>query len=261
MMDHAARAAAEFVALSGVESHDLAVILGSGWNDAARHLGDVVYECPSTDLPYFPAPSVPGHSGIVRSSSLADMRILTFLGRTHLYEGKGIEATSLSVRTAAALGCTTIVLTNGAGGLNPTWAPGTTVVISDHINLTGDSPLFGPTFIDLSDVYSTRLRTICREIDPNLPEGVYVQMRGPMFETPAEIRMLQQVGGDLVGMSTALEAIVARSLGMEVLGISLVTNPAAGITSTPINHEEVLATGTASADRIGELLAAVIRRL
>lgn len=260
-MDHSARAAAEFVALSGVETHDIAVILGSGWNDAARHLGDVVYECPSTDLPYFPAPAVPGHPGIVRSSTLADTRILTFLGRTHLYEGKGIEATTLSVRTAAALGCKAIILTNGSGGLNPSWAPGTTVLVADHINMTGESPLFGPMFIDLSDVYSMRLRDICRDVDSNLPEGVYVQMRGPMYETPAEIRMLQKCGGDLVGMSTALEAVVARSLGMEVLGISLVTNPAAGITSAPIKHEDVLAAGSASADRLGELLAAVIHRL
>jgi len=187
--------------------------------------------------------------------------VLVFLGRTHLYEERGVDAVTHAVRTSAAAGCHTVILTNGCGGLDPQWLPGTAVLIRDHINFTGASPLHGAHFVDITDLYSPRLRALCHEIDPNLPEGVYVQFRGPMFETPAEIAMVRAIGGSLVGMSTAMEAIVARSLGMEVLGMSLVTNLAAGMTGEPLNHEEVLAAGQAAATRMGALLAAVIRAL
>jgi purine-nucleoside phosphorylase len=162
------------------------------------------------------------------------------------------------VRTAAAAGCRVVVLTNGCGGLNESWRPGTPVLISDHINLTAASPIEGANFVDLTDLYSPRLRALCRQVEPDLDEGVYIQFRGPQYETPAEIGMARAIGGDLVGMSTTLEAIAAREAGMEVLGISLVTNAAAGITGEPLNHAEVLEAGKAAASRMGALLAAIV---
>jgi purine-nucleoside phosphorylase len=166
-----------------------------------------------------------------------------------------------AVRTAAAAGCRVVVLTNGCGGLNPAWTPGTAVLISDHLNLTGRSPIIGAHFVDLTDLYSARLRSLCREVEPDLPEGVYAQFPGPHYETPAEIRMVAAVGGSLVGMSTGLEAIAAREAGMEVLGLSLVTNLAAGLSGEPLNHEEVLEAGRNSAVRMGQLLARVVELL
>jgi purine-nucleoside phosphorylase len=184
-----------------------------------------------------------------------------FLGRTHLYEGLGVAAVVHAVRTAAAAGCRAIVLTNGCGGLVDTWPVGQAVLIADHINLTATSPLVGARFVDLTDLYSSRLRALCREVDPGLPDGVYVQFPGPHYETPAEIRMVRTLGGHLVGMSTTLEAIAAREAGMEVLGLSLVTNAAAGVTGMPLDHAEVLAAGKDAAERVGALLAAVLPRM
>jgi purine-nucleoside phosphorylase len=172
-----------------------------------------------------------------------------------------VRAVVHNVRTAAALGCRTIVLTNGCGGLREEWPPGTPVLIRDHINLTAHSPIEGANFVDLTDVYTPRLRDLAREVDGSLDDGVYVQFRGPHYETPAEVQMARILGGDLVGMSTSLEAIAARQSGLEVLGISLVTNPAAGISTTPLNHEEVLEAGRDAAQRCGELLAAVVARI
>jgi purine-nucleoside phosphorylase len=183
---------------------------------------------------------------------------LVFLSRTHHYEGHGVAAVVHGVRTAAAAGCATVVLTNGAGGLKEDWQPGRPVLISDHVNLTGRSPIVGARFIDLTDLYSSRLRALCREIDPSLDEGVYVQFPGPHYETPAEIAMVRSFGAHLVGMSTALEAIAAREAGMEVLGLSLVTNLAAGITGEPLDHAEVIEAGQAAASRMGDLLARVV---
>lgn len=235
--------------------------MGSGWLPAADALGTPDYEIPLADLPGFNAPAVAGHGGTVRSVTLGDRRLLIFLGRTHFYEGKGVAAVVHGVRTAAAAGVKTLVLTNGCGGLNPDWAPGTPVLISDHINMTATSPLEGATFVDLTDLYSSRLRALCREADPSLDEGVYVQLPGPHYETPAEIGMIRAIGGDLVGMSTALEAIAARAEGMEILGLSLVTNAAAGMTGEPLNHEEVLEAGKAAATRMGALLGDVLPRI
>jgi purine-nucleoside phosphorylase len=254
-------AATEIARLTGVAAHDIAVVLGSGWIPAADALGAPDTDIDVTDLPGFHPPAVPGHAGRVRSVRVGDHRVLVFLGRTHLYEDLGIPAVAHRVRVAAAAGCRVIVLTNAAGGLDPIWAPGTAVLISDHINLTGQSPLQGATFIDMTDVYTPRLRALCRDIDPDLAEGVYVQFRGPQYETPAEISMVRTMGASLVGMSTALEAIAAREAGMEVLGVSMVTNPAAGVTDQPINHEEVLAAGAGAATRMGTLLSDVIHRL
>ena len=166
-----------------------------------------------------------------------------------------------TVRTAAATGCDTMVLTNGCGGLHPEWAPGTPVLISDHINLTAHSPLEGATFVDLTDLYTPHLRQVARTVDPSLEEGVYVQFRGPHYETPAEVRMAKAIGGDLVGMSTTLEAIAAREAGMSVLGLSLVTNAAAGISENPLSHDEVIEAGKAASARCGELLAGIVPRL
>ncbi|MCB8956433.1 MAG: purine-nucleoside phosphorylase [Nocardioides sp.] len=259
--DLADQAAARLAELTGVERHDVALVLGSGWLPAVDALGEVTAEIATTDLPGFSAAAVAGHSGKIRSVRSGDRQLLVFLSRTHYYEGKGVAAVVHGVRTAARAGCRAIVLTNGCGGLKPTWEPGTPVLISDHINLTGRSPIVGATFVDLTDLYSSRLRALCHEVDPTLDEGVYVQFPGPHYETPAEVRMAGVIGGHLVGMSTTLEAIAAREAGMEVLGISLVTNLAAGIGDAPLNHAEVLEAGRAAASRMGALLGQVVPRI
>jgi purine-nucleoside phosphorylase len=246
---------------TGGGDHDIALVMGSGWLPAADVLGTADHEIPLAVLPGFSAPAVQGHGGTVRSLTIGDKRVLIFLGRTHFYEGKGVAAVVHGVRTAAAAGVKTLVLTNGCGGLNPAWAPGTPVLISDHINMTATSPLEGAHFVDLTDLYSSRLRALCKEADPSLDEGVYVQLPGPHYETPAEIGMVRAIGGDLVGMSTTLEAIAARAAGMEVLGISLVTNAAAGMTGEPLNHEEVLEAGRDAATRMGALLGDILPRI
>ena len=241
-------------------SHDVALVLGSGWLPAVDALGEATAEIDTTDLPGFSAAAVAGHSGKIRSikAESDDRNLLVFLSRTHYYEGKGVAAVVHGVRTAAAAGCRAIVLTNGCGGLKETWTPGTPVLISDHINLTGRSPIEGANFVDLTDLYSSRLRQMCREVEPSLDEGIYVQFPGPHYETPAEIGMVRAIGGHLVGMSTTLEAIAAREAGLEVLGISLVTNLAAGISGEPLNHEEVLEAGRDAASRMGELLGRIV---
>jgi purine-nucleoside phosphorylase len=257
-----AREAAEALArLTGVDRHDIALVLGSGWLPAAAALGEPSAQVATTDLPGFSASTVQGHAGTVGSLELGDHRLLLFGSRTHYYEGKGIAAVVHPVRTAAAAGCRTIVLTNGCGGLRESWSPGTPVLIRDHINLTARSPIEGAHFVDLTDLYSSRLRQLCRDVDPTLDEGVYVQFPGPHYETPAEIEMVRRIGGDLVGMSTTLEAIAAREAAMEVLGISLVTNLAAGISGEPLDHAEVLEAGRAAAARMGDLLSQVVPRL
>jgi purine-nucleoside phosphorylase len=257
----AADAAAVLAEKTGVPSHDVALVMGSGWLPAVDALGDATAELSTTDLPGFAPPAVEGHAGKVRSVRAGDRNLLVFLGRTHFYEGRGVAAVVHGVRTAAAAGCRTIVLTNGCGGLDESWQPGTPVLISDHINLTATSPIEGANFVDLTDLYSSRLRALCKEVEPDLDEGVYVQFPGPHYETPAEIRMVRAIGGDLVGMSTVLEAIAAREAGMEVLGISLVTHLAAGISGEPLNHEEVLEAGKAAASRMGDLLGKIVPRI
>lgn len=259
--DEAEAAAQKLRELTGVERHDVALVLGSGWLPAADALGEATAEIETTDLPGFNAAAVAGHSGRIRSIRAGDQQLLAFLSRTHYYEGKGVEAVVHPVRTAAAAGCRAIVLTNGCGGLREGWQPGQPVLISDHINLTARSPIVGANFVDLTDLYSSRLRAMCREVEPDLDEGVYVQFPGPHYETPAEIGMVRAMGGDLVGMSTTLEAIAAREAGMEVLGISLVTNLAAGLSGQPLNHEEVLAAGKEAANRMGALLTRIVPKI
>lgn len=256
--ENAAESATALADITGVARHDVAVVLGSGWMKDTDALGETVADFPVTNLPHFAAPVAEGHLGRFRSLNVQGIRVLVFLGRTHLYEERGIDAVTHIVRTSAAAGCRTMVLTNGCGGLDPAWSPGTPVLIRDHINLTGTTPLHGAHFVDLTDLYSKRLRAMCKQVAPDLAEGVYVQFRGPMYETPAEIGMVRAIGGTLVGMSTALEAIVARSLGMEVVGLSLVTNLAAGMSGHPLNHAEVLAAGKASSARISSLLGQII---
>jgi len=254
-------AAAAIAKRTAVPAHDVAVILGSGWGLAADLLGTTVAEFPATDIPGFAEQSAVGHSGRIRSVDADGCPVLVFLGRTHLYEGQGIDAVVHAVRTAAAAGCRTLVLTNGCGGLDPSWSPGTPVLIRDHLNLFGVTPLRGATFVDMTDLYSARLRAIVKAIDPSLDEGVYAQFLGPQFETPAEIHMVRALGGTLVGMSTVQEAIAAREAGMEILGISLVTNLAAGMTGEPLSHEEVIVAGNSAAERMGALLGEFLRRL
>ena len=246
---------------TGVPRHDVAIVLGSGWGPAADALGTTVAEIAADSLPGFLPPVADGHHGRIRIVDADGTPVLVFLGRTHLYEGHGVDAVVHAVRTAAAAGCRVVILTNGCGGLDPGWMPGTPVLIRDHLNLFGVTPLRGATFIDMTDLYSPRLRAIARDIDPSLDEGVYAQFLGPQYETPAEIAMVRAVGGTLVGMSTVQEAIAARQADMEILGVSLVTNLAAGMTGEPLSHEEVLAAGKSSASRMGSLLAQVIRRL
>ncbi|HTX00471.1 MAG TPA: purine-nucleoside phosphorylase [Acidimicrobiales bacterium] len=289
-----ARAAAEELARrSGRARHDAAIVLGSGWQEAVEGLGTDPVEVPAAELPGFAAPSVPGHHGVLRSVELSGRHLLLCIGRTHLYEGRSPAEVVHPVRTAIFAGVSTVVLTNAAGGIRPEYRPGQAVLIADHLNLTGTSPLGGAPppgglpsrFVDLSAVYAPSLRALARQADESveqesrdagtpplapgadlapgmgLAEGVYAGLGGPHYETPAEIRMLARLGADLVGMSTVLEAIAARHLGAQVLGISLVTNLAAGVTHAPLDHEEVLAAGKAAAPALGRLLAAVAARL
>jgi purine-nucleoside phosphorylase len=236
-------------------------VLGSGWLPAADLLGTPEAVFDVSELPGFPAPDVVGHSSEVRSIDVGGRRVLAFLGRVHAYEGHPLPVVVHNVRTACAAGAKIVVLTNAAGGLRAGLGLGQPVLISDHLNLSGRTPLVGPRFIDLTELYSPRLRELARSVDPALEEGVYAYMPGPQFETPAEIRALQTLGADLVGMSTVYEAIAARAENAEVLGFSLVTNLAAGLSGASLEHADVLATGTAAAPRMGALLAEVIRQL
>jgi purine-nucleoside phosphorylase len=269
----AAASAAALAQRTGQPKHDVTVVLGSGWAPAADAIGTADADVPLAELGGFPEPAVPGHRPAVRSVALGDRRVLIYLGRVHLYEGHSPAAVVHGVRTAIAAGCSTIVLTNAAGGIGAGLRPGQPVLISDQLNLTGSSPLTGlpaggpvlagraSPFTDLSDLYAARLRAIARAAGPDLAEGVYAAMPGPQYETPAEIRMLRAAGADLVGMSTALEAIAARHLGAEVLGISLVTNIAAGLSDTGLDHADVLAQAGRAAAEIGTLLAAILPRV
>jgi purine-nucleoside phosphorylase len=258
--------AANLAEITGREHHDVAVVLGSGWLPAADAIGETAAEFPLVELGGFAEPTVAGHAPIARSIVVGDLRALVYLGRTHLYEGHPVDAVVHGVRTAVAAGCSVVVLTNASGGINQSFGVGQPVLISDHLNLTGRSPLTGPEppegygsrFVDLSDLYAARLRALARQADPSLAEGVYAALHGPHYETPAEIRWLRGAGADMVGMSTALEAIAARHLGAEVLGISLVTNPAAGLSPSGLDHREVIAAGRAAAAQVGALLARIL---
>ena len=258
--------AARLAELTGQPRHDAVVVLGSGWAPAADALGAVAAEVPLAELGGFPQPRVGGHSPVVRSVWAGPVRALVFLGRVHLYEGHDVATVVHGVRTAVAAGCQVVVLTNAAGGIREGYQVGQPVLIRDHLNLTGRSPLTGgppppgypSRFVDLTDLYSPRLRTLATGTGNGLAEGVYAALPGPHYETPAEIRMLRTLGADLVGMSTALEAIAARHLGAEVLAVSLVSNLAAGLAPHGLDHAEVLAAGQAAIGRMGSLLAGLL---
>jgi purine-nucleoside phosphorylase len=257
-----ARAAADQLERrTGIGRHDVAIVLGSGWVPAIDDLGVTTHELAVTDLPGFLPPAVAGHAGRIRCLDVDGTRVLALLGRTHLYEERGVDRVVHGVRVAAAAGCATVILTNACGGLRAGMAVGDPVLISDHLNLTFATPLRGPHFVDLTEVYSPRLRGIVHDIDPSIAEGVYAMFHGPQYETPAEVRMAGILGADLVGMSTVLEAVAARAEGLEVLGLSLVTNLAAGLSGEPLDHQEVLAAGRAAATRMGALLADLLPRI
>lgn len=252
-------AATQIAELTGVAQHDIALTLGSGWAKAADLIGETVATIDAANVAGFSAPVVEGHVATIRSVLLpSGKRALVLGARTHFYEGHGVRRVVHGVRTAAACGAKIMVLTNGAGGIKESWKPGTPVLISDHINFTSSSAIEGAKFIDLTDAYSPRLRELARSVDSSLDEGVYMQFRGPHYETPAEVQMAKGMGAHLVGMSTALETIAARELGMEVLGFSLMTNLAAGIQKHPLSHAEVLQAGRDAESRISALLAEII---
>lgn len=260
--DQARDAARVLTERAGIAGYDVALTLGSGWGRAADLIGDVVSSVPAAEVPGFHASGVAGHGGDLRTVRMPDGRHALIIGaRTHLYEGRGVRAVVHGMRTAAAAGARIAVLTNGAGGLDPAFGAGDTMLINDHLNLTGESPIEGAKFVDLTDLYAERLRAVVREVDPSIREGVYAQVRGPHYETPAESRYLHLIGGHAVGMSTAIEAIAAREAGMEVLGLTLVTNPATNHDGPPLDHAEVLAAGKAAEGRLGDLLARIVPRL
>ncbi len=252
-----------------VGAHRVAVVLGSGWAAAAEGLGTVVASVTSHELPGTPAPTVTGHEGIVRSvrvpTPAGELATLVISGRSHLYEGHSTETVVHLVRAAVMSGCDTVVLTNAAGSLRPEVGVGTPVVISDHLNLMGVDPMVGVAppdglrsrFVDLTDLYDAGLRATLHQRRPDLVDGVYAGLLGGSFETPAEIRMLRVLGADLVGMSTVLEAIAAHHLGARVLGLSLVTNLAAGL-QAHVDHLEVLDAATAAAPELRSVLADVL---
>ncbi|NMO01062.1 purine-nucleoside phosphorylase [Gordonia sp. TBRC 11910] len=257
----AAAAASALATATDTPAHDVAVVLGSGWGEAVSAFGEPVATIAMSELPGFTAPAAAGHSGTAVSVRVGQRRVLLLVGRTHAYEGHHLSRVVHPIRAVAAAGVHTVILTNAAGGINPGYRVGQTVLISDHLNLTGRSPLIGAQFVDLVDAYAPRLRDVARGVDATLADGVYAGLPGPHYETPAEIKMLATLGADLVGMSTVHETIAARAAGLDVLGVSLVTNPAAGITGESLNHAEVLAAGQDSAARIGELLHDVIAAL
>ena len=251
---------------------EVAVILGSGLASAADRL-DNARSIAYAALPCFPEPTVAGHPGRILCGRWGDRKVLIFCGRLHSYEGYPAAEIAFPVRVAATLGAQTMIVTNVAGGIEPSYAVGEIVAIRDHINMTGASPLegpnderLGPRFVDMGAPYSPGLRSLAVDLakehfGTQLREGVYVAMPGPSYETPAEVRMLRILGADLVGMSTVHEVIAARHSGLSVLGLSMVANPAAGILSEPLSHEDVTTAAAAGAARMGELLEAVVTHL
>ena len=245
----------------------IGLILGSGLGVLGDEVGDAVriaYE----DIPHFPRSTVEGHAGRLVIGDLGGVSVLVMQGRFHYYEGHSMQAIGFPIRVMKLLGIERLIVTNAAGGCNPDFSPGDLMLITDHIKFFDESPLrgpnldvFGPRFNDLSDAYARDVRAVARKVaaslDIPIQEGVYAHMAGPSFETPAEIRMLQILGADAVGMSTVPETIVANHCGMKVLGISCITNMAAGILDQPLNHHEVLETG----ERVRETFAALIRQM
>jgi purine-nucleoside phosphorylase len=267
-VDEAVRA---IKARAGEAVPDVAVILGSGLGDFANRLAGAMsigYEA----LPNWPASRVIGHEGRLVIGTLAGKRVAVLSGRAHFYEGYDLRTVTFATRAIARLGVKTLIVTNAAGGINVTFAPGTLMVMDDHINLLGSNPLvgpnedrFGPRFPDMTEVYSKRLRGIADDVANaqglKIGHGIYVALHGPSYETPAEIRYLRTIGADAVGMSTVPEAIVARHMGIDVLGISCITNAAAGVLPHPLQHDEVMAVARQVRGAFAALLEGIIGRL
>ncbi len=256
----AAEAASELRFRTGADGYDAAVVLGSGWTEAADSLGIPNIDIDMSDLPGFAPPSAAGHSSKVRSLWVGAKRVVVFLGRTHLYETHDPMRVAHAVRTAVSAGASTVVLTGAAGSLRADFAVGQPILVRDHINLTARSPLAGPDFVDLSGAYSRRLRGITRDIDGSLAEGVYASLLGPQLQTPAELAMLRSAGADLVGRSIALETIAAVEMGAEVLGMAMVSNDAMGAVFEPFDSAKALAVVQQRALRLGDLLHAILVR-
>jgi len=242
---------------------EIAIILGSGLTSIVQQ---PIESIDITEFPELPEPRVPGHAGKFSLCDVSGERVIFAQGRIHLYEGYSSAEVTANVRTLADAGIMKLIVTNAAGGLNVRFRPGDWMMISDHLNLTGTSPLIGRAqFLDLSNAYSPRLQRAFRDaalqIGMDLREGVYAAMLGPQYETAAEVRMLQKLGADAVGMSTVLEVIQARALGMEVAGFSCIANLAAGLSSTPLSHEEVLETGRNVAEDFSHLLKEALLNL
>lgn len=243
-------------AATGRPTYDVLVVLGSGWGPAIDAWGEPESRLRLGEVPHFLAPVAEGHRGEALTFDVDGATVLVLSGRTHLYEGHGVRPVVHGVRTAAALGVRRVVLTNANGSLRPEWAIGTPVLISDHVNATGVSPIEGAHFVDLTDAWSPALRAVARTWDPGLPEGVYAQLRGPHYNTAAEAEWLRRVGADLVGMSTVPEAIAAREAGLELVGLSTVTAiEGSGEVTDP---GEVVAAAEATARRLGPLLRRLV---
>jgi purine-nucleoside phosphorylase len=254
-----------------VGTADVAIVLGSGLGDFASTLTDAT-AWSYGDVPHWPASNVIGHEGRLVIGTLAGRRVAALSGRAHFYEGHDLRTLTFATRVIGRLGIKVLILTNAAGGVNVNLKPGTLMVVDDHINLLGSNPLVGPNedrfglrFPDMSEVYSTRLRAMADEAaraqDLPIGHGIYVAVHGPSYETPAEIRFLRLIGADAVGMSTVPEAIVARHMGVEVLGISCITNAAAGVLPQPLNHLEVMEVARQVRGRFAALLEGIIGRL
>jgi len=243
----------------------VAVILGSGWKGVAERVGEAI-DIAYADLPGFPAAGVTGHGGTLRLGRLGGCEVVLMTGREHVYEHGRADAMTVAVRTLARMGVTTLVVTNAAGSLDPAIPPGALMLITDHLNMAQRSPLVGEggveRFVDMRDAYAPALRAIARgaarRIGLSLHEGVYAWMLGPQFETPAEIRMLQLLGAQAVGMSTVPEVILARRAGMSVLGLSMITNLAAGLDTLPLSHEQTLAVARQTAADAARVLEALV---
>jgi purine-nucleoside phosphorylase len=247
------------------------LVLGSGLGGLVDEL-EARVEVPYSDIPGWPATTAVGHAGVLVLGRLQNVPVAAMVGRAHLYEGVTADRVVFGVRVLGRLGIRSLVVTNAAGGINPDFRPGQLVLISDHVNLQGASALagpndesLGPRFPDMSDAYDPELRASAREaairLGIDLREGVYAAWLGPQFETPAEIRFMRAIGGDLAGMSTVQEVIAARHMGIRVLGISVVTNPAAGVSAEKIDHEAVLEVGARSAGSLTALVRELVPTL
>jgi len=265
------KAAADAVRARVPQPPEIGVVLGSGLGDFAGTLIDGV-SMPYKDLPHWPVSRVIGHEGRLVVGTVRGRRVAALAGRSHLYEGHDAQTVAFGVRALGVLGVKTLIITNAAGGVNTGFSQGALMVIDDHINLMGTNPLagpnddrFGPRFPDMTEVYSARLRRIAdaagKELNLLLPHGVYVALLGPSYETPAEIRYLRTIGADAVGMSTVPEALVARHMGMEVLGISCITNMAAGVLPRPLDHNDVMQTARRIRGQFIALLEAILGHL